>query len=128
MKMLISKLIQLPVFILAAAILSACGELQSIVEPIVYAKQGGMSPQTEFAMFKDDVNREIARELRGEKPRYGPAWSVYWQDRYDLLRVNMARYNLERQRYIDYLHQLRRHLGLPLYDNEKWPAKYLGNR
>ena len=104
-------------------LLSACEGPGPILEPLIYAKRGGMSPQTEFWFFQSSVDGPIRDEIAGKKPHGEPTWQQYWQRRYDLLRVSIIHGDPLGQQYIDYLHNLRHAYNLPLYDNGKPPSK-----
>ena len=94
-----------------------------IVEPIVYAKRGGMSPATEDATTIPFIDRAIRRELAGEKPLGAPTWRAYWHISYAGFRANISRGYSDDQRFIDYVHQQRAAVGLPLYDDQATSTK-----
>ena len=90
-----------------------------ILEPIIYAKRGGVSPATEDSVVKPDINTNIRHELAGEKPVGQPTWHAFWRIRYAGLRDNILRGYPDYQRFIDYIHQQRAAVGLPLYDDNR---------
>ena len=87
-----------------------------------------MSPQTDLAFFQSSVDWVIRDELAGKKPPYNATWQAYWQGRYDLLRGLIMQGHPDGQRYIDYLHRLRRAYNLPLYDSGKPPPEQIYGR
>ena len=90
----------------------------------MYSSSGGISPQTQMAMARDHEASMIARELAGRKPSLGKlTWKGYWQARYALIRLEMARgHEPEFCRWhIAEIHEQRRRAGLPLYDVQKEP-------
>ena len=95
----------------------------AVLEPIMYAKRGGMSPATEDAIAKPDIDADIRRELADEKPLGAPTWHSYWQLRYEQFRENISNGYADNQRFIDYIHQQRAAAGLPLYDDKAPAAK-----
>lgn len=101
-------------------IMTSCAD---VVEPIVYAKRGGISPSTEDKIFEPSINEDIRRELSGNTPLGQPNWRAYWRMRYSQIRAVISRGSPDAQRFIDYIHQQRAVAGLPLYDDVVPPSK-----
>ena len=93
----------------------------AIVEPIFYEKRGGISPNTEFVMFKQIMNDYIQRELAGGKLGGGFTWKQFWHIRYQVLRSHNS---MMAENEVDYIHRQRAAAGLPLYDDEVSSTKH----
>ena len=102
---------------LLLALLAAGCNPRSIVEPIVYAGRGGISPSTESEMFRINIDGYIRRELVGEKFQFRPdmTWKTFWRLRYESIRELKDPVQVEQD--IAYIHQQRQRFGLPLYDD-----------
>ena len=94
-----------------------------LVGEVEYARHG-VSPSTEYALFRMQTDGYIRDEIAGREPaplRPDITWKMYWKNRYSTLRSVYAADKAAS--YIDYIHQQRRQYGLPLYDpqgtNEK---------
>ncbi|MBE7159205.1 MAG: hypothetical protein INR62_12370 [Rhodospirillales bacterium] len=111
------------VFAAVACLLSACEGPGPFLEPLIYAKRGGMAPSTERLFFTSGVDVFIREELAGNPAPGHLTWQQYWQERYDLLRVAIIHGDPQGPWCIEYIHQSRRANHLPLYDNGKPPSK-----
>ena len=99
------------VFVAVCTLLAGC---ESEIEPIVYAGRGGMSPSTEFHIFKSTMDDYIRRELAGEKLE-DFTWKQFWRIRYrEIRRVDD---HAKAEQEISYIYQQRLRFGLPLYDS-----------
>ncbi|MGV6825350.1 MAG: hypothetical protein ACWA5Q_00080 [bacterium] len=84
-------------------------------EPFVDAEEDGkgnvklLDTPRMWQYWQEDVDRAIAKELRGESPGGGiESWSNQWQR---VIRANSDRENA--QKYIDYIVERRKQVGLP---------------
>ena len=103
-------------------LLNGCAGPGWILEPLLYAGNGGISPQTQMAMARDHEASVIARELAGGKPLLNKAtWKDYWQASYALIRLELARGHQPEfcRWHIAEIYEQRRRAGPPLYDVQK---------